>query len=154
MATLYVHIPFCESRCVYCGFYSTTLLEQRQRYIDALCKELEARSEQPERITSIYLGGGTPSQLPPAQLEQLLSHIYNRYQIVPDAEVTIECNPDDMTDDYAHSLRALPVNRVSMGLRLLTTSACIFSTAATRPFRCRRLWSGYAKQASATSAST
>ena len=115
MATLYVHIPFCESRCVYCGFYSTTLLEQRQRYIDALCKELEARSEQPERITSIYLGGGTPSQLPPAQLEQLLSHIYNRYQIVPDAEVTIECNPDDMTDDYAHSLRALPVNRVSMG---------------------------------------
>ncbi|MBQ8655865.1 MAG: radical SAM family heme chaperone HemW [Prevotella sp.] len=135
MAGLYIHIPFCASRCIYCGFYSTTRLEQRQRYVDAICKESSTAplsspggdtnvfgTAKPPlgevlggRLSTIYLGGGTPSQLTPAQLEQLFTYIYNRYKVSPDAEVTMECNPDDVTADYAAALSQLPVNRVSMG---------------------------------------
>ncbi len=62
MAGLYIHIPFCASRCIYCGFYSTTLLELRSRYVDALCREMSLQKTHPS-IETIYLGGGTPSQL-------------------------------------------------------------------------------------------
>lgn len=114
MTGIYLHIPFCKSRCSYCAFYSTTHLELRQQYVDALCREAGLRAgEQP--VQSIYLGGGTPSQLSAAQLEQLFSYIYNRYKVVEGAEVTIECNPDDVTADYAQALAQLPVNRISMG---------------------------------------
>lgn len=114
MAGLYVHVPFCASRCIYCGFYSTTRLEQRQRYVDALCREMDA-IDATDTIATIYLGGGTPSQLTPRQLEQLFAYIYNRYAVADDAEVTLECNPDDVTDELATALSQLPVNRVSMG---------------------------------------
>lgn len=114
MAGIYVHIPFCGSRCVYCGFFSTTRLEERQTYVDALCREMELRGETLP-VGTIYLGGGTPSQLTPSQLHQLFEHIYKVYDIAADAEVTMECNPDDITADMAGVLRELPVNRVSMG---------------------------------------
>lgn len=116
MAGLYIHIPFCKSRCIYCGFYSTTALELRQRYVDAVCKEIKNRSLPLPKgmgIDTIYLGGGTPSQLSIAQLEQLLAPL-----IPPDKknlEVTIECNPDDVTEELARALPTLGVNRVSMG---------------------------------------
>ena len=110
MAGIYVHIPFCRSRCVYCDFYSTTSLGSRQRYVDALCKELEMRSSYiKERVRTIYLGGGTPSQLSIGQLQQLFSVLGGA------EEVTIECNPDDVTPKFADALSQLPVNRVSMG---------------------------------------
>lgn len=107
---LYVHIPFCQSRCIYCGFYSTIFMEQRQRYVDALCQEYGMRHDYITLLSStIYIGGGTPSVLTASQLEQL-------FNTVGDAEeVTLECNPDDVTDDFASLLRHLPVNRVSMG---------------------------------------
>ncbi len=111
MAGLYIHIPFCARRCIYCGFYSTTLLGERQRYVDALCREMTLRPERPE-IGTIYLGGGTPSTLSHGQLRQLFRHIYKRYSISPTAEITIEMNPDDIRPGM---LRGLPVNRVSMG---------------------------------------
>ncbi|MBR2017761.1 MAG: coproporphyrinogen III oxidase family protein, partial [Prevotella sp.] len=145
MAGLYIHIPFCKSRCIYCGFYSTTRLEQRQKYVDALCKEMILRrdnwssgvqelrsSDNTEatnnlstcqlanlstKINTIYLGGGTPSQLSIAQLEQLFIYINKVYSIGDDAEVTMECNPDDITDDYAQAISRLPINRVSMGVQ-------------------------------------
>ncbi len=114
MTGLYVHIPFCKRRCSYCAFYSTTLLDLRQRYVDALIKSI-ATIDTIDTIETIYLGGGTPSQLTPRQLEQLFLSIYNRYKVSPLAEVTIECNPDDVTPSYAAALAKLPVNRVSMG---------------------------------------
>ena len=145
MAGLYIHIPFCKSRCIYCGFYSTTRLEQRQKYVDALCKEMILRrgyrseevkelrsSDNTEatnnlstcqlvnlstKINTIYLGGGTPSQLSIAQLEQLFIYINKVYSIGDDAEVTMECNPDDITDDYAQAISRLPIKRVSMGVQ-------------------------------------
>ncbi len=111
MAGLYIHIPFCESRCIYCGFYSTTLLSEHQRYVDALCREIALRPEQPE-IGTIYLGGGTPSTLSHQQLSQLFQYIYERYSVSPAAEITMEMNPDDIRPGM---LQGLPVNRVSMG---------------------------------------
>lgn len=115
MAGLYVHIPFCKSRCVYCGFYSTTLLCHRQAYVDALCKEMLLRDKPP--IDTIYIGGGTPSQLDTGQLRQLFDAITDSYAIAKDAEITMECNPDDVDIAFATTLASLPVNRVSMGIQ-------------------------------------
>lgn len=114
MAGLYIHIPFCSSRCVYCGFYSTTGLELRERYTDAVCKEMELRACS-EPISTIYLGGGTPSQLTIGQLKRIFQSAYIYNKVEDDAEVTIEINPDDASKDFAEALRALPVNRISMG---------------------------------------
>ena len=79
MEGLYVHIPFCRSRCVYCGFYSTTLLPLRQRYVDALCREMRLRETGP--LQTIYIGGGTPSLLSPAMLRQLFDSIRATYEV-------------------------------------------------------------------------
>lgn len=120
MSGLYLHIPFCKSRCVYCGFYSTTQLAMRQRYVDALCREMELRQSEATTIDTVYLGGGTPSQLTAEQLQQLFSHIADCYRLNTrgaDFEVTIEVNPDDVTDHFAELLAQLPVNRVSMGVQ-------------------------------------
>ena len=78
MAGLYIHIPFCKSRCIYCGFYSTVDLNLRQQYVDALCKEMTLRPSS-EPIKTIYLGGGTPSQLSIPQLRQLFLYINKVY---------------------------------------------------------------------------
>ena len=121
MAGIYVHIPFCKSRCVYCGFYSTTDLDLRQRYVDAICKEMCLRDQQSEskdqKIETIYLGGGTPSQLSISQLHQIFDALYIYNRVEKDAEITIECNPDDITDEFVKGLNLLPVNRVSIGVQ-------------------------------------
>ena len=134
MAGLYIHIPFCASRCIYCGFYSTTHLDVRQQYVDALCQEMQLRRHylpttddtgavpQP-LISTIYLGGGTPSQLTPAQLQQIFSTIVTVFFHEDDTlmrthcEVTMECNPDDITPSFVQFLQHSPVNRVSMGVQ-------------------------------------
>ena len=116
MAGLYIHIPFCKSRCAYCGFYSTTALDLRQRYVDALCQEMAFRAgKSTESIATIYLGGGTPSVLTHSQLRQIFEAAYIYNKVERGAEVTIECNPDDVTPDFAEGLTSLPVNRVSLG---------------------------------------
>jgi len=114
MAGLYIHIPFCRSRCIYCGFYSTTGLELRQKYVDAVCKEIRDRSKN-AGVRSIYFGGGTPSQLTIRQLQQLIEALYIYNKVEDDTEITIEVNPDDATPEYATALKQLGVNRVSMG---------------------------------------
>ena len=121
MAGLYIHIPFCASRCIYCGFYSTTLMELRDRYVDALCHEMALRQEALVQqglplpsLDTIYIGGGTPTQLSPRHLKILFDHI-NKVFSNNATEVTIEMNPDDVTEEYAHALSQLSVNRVSMG---------------------------------------
>ena len=141
MAGLYIHIPFCESRCIYCGFYSTTSLKMRDTYVDALCREMELRPipkalGDGENIETIYLGGGTPSQLTGDQLIRLFDAIRQNYlqsgfpddtrkeelsaqkgheTSLPEMEITMECNPDDVTEEFCETLKLLPVNRVSMG---------------------------------------
>ena len=118
MAGLYIHIPFCRSRCIYCGFYSTTTLGLRQKYVDALCCELKMRKGElgiRNDIHTVYLGGGTPSQLTITQLRQLFDTLLKYNKVAEDAEFTIECNPDDVTKTFVEGLQTLPVNRISMG---------------------------------------
>ena len=131
MAGLYIHIPFCASRCIYCGFYSTTAVASQDRYTDALCREMQMQKDYLLKaldatphmeLSTVYLGGGTPSQLSGENLEKLFDIIYNKvYQdqlpVSATAEVTIECNPDDITPQFASILSSLPVNRVSMGVQ-------------------------------------
>ena len=116
MSGVYIHIPFCRSRCIYCGFYSTTHAELRRAYVDALCREMDLRRNYlQDNVRTVYLGGGTPSVLDGEELSRLFHYINKVYDVVPQAEVTIECNPDDVTPDFAALLSRLPVNRVSMG---------------------------------------
>ena len=119
MAGLYIHIPFCKSRCIYCGFYSTTHLSLRDSYVSALCSEMEMRSGNVlfRQLSTIYIGGGTPSQLSTNHLHDIFNSIVNHFHVDDDAEVTIECNPDDVTPSFAEALKELPINRVSMGVQ-------------------------------------
>lgn len=138
MAGLYIHVPFCASRCVYCGFYSiltpkpTTRGKGKNiidRYVDALCRELELRkeyifnfntnNEKDTKLQTIYFGGGTPSQLSFRHIEQIFKCIQtvygNHITSFGDMEITFECNPDDITEEFANNLKHLPINRISMG---------------------------------------
>ena len=119
MAGIYIHIPFCKRRCIYCDFFSSTQSEKKPTYIHALCQELEIRKDylQGEDIETIYLGGGTPSQLSLEELESIFTTIYNIYKVKEDAEITLEANPDDLAPEYVAMLRQLPVNRISMGIQ-------------------------------------
>ena len=119
MAGIYIHIPFCKRRCIYCDFFSTTQSEKKSAYVHALCRELEMRKDylEGEDIETIYLGGGTPSQLLREELEEIFNHIYKVYPVREDAEITLEANPDDLTPEYVAMLRQLPINRISMGIQ-------------------------------------
>ena len=119
MAGIYIHIPFCKRRCIYCDFFSTTQSEKKSAYVHALCQELDMRKDylEGEDIETIYLGGGTPSQLTQKELEEIFSSLYNIYKVKEDAEITLEANPDDLTPEYIHMLRTLPINRISMGIQ-------------------------------------
>lgn len=123
MAGIYIHIPFCKSRCIYCGFYSTTLLDLRKKYINAVCREMELRKNYiREPFSTIYLGGGTPSLLDEAELTKLFLYINNVYDVDRNAEITMECNPDDITPEFTNMLSRLPINRVSMGAQTFADS--------------------------------
>ena len=120
MPSLYLHIPFCKSRCAYCDFFSTTLLPRREAYVDALCKEatrrlspLNSQLSTLNSISTIYFGGGTPSLLSPNQIARILQTI-NATQAI---EVTLEANPGDLTPDYLHAIREAGVNRLSIGIQ-------------------------------------
>ena len=132
MAGLYIHIPFCASRCIYCGFYSTLTphgdkATTMDLYVDTLCKEIKTqksyifgeKSDPAERLETIYFGGGTPSQLHARHIEKIFRYIAENYADrmtnYADMEITLECNPDDITTEYAENLRHLPINRISMG---------------------------------------
>ena len=119
MAGIYIHIPFCKRRCIYCDFFSTTQSEKKAEYVHALVRELEMRKDYvgTEEIETIYLGGGTPSQLSQEELEEIFTYIYKVYKVTLDAEITLEANPDDLTPEYVSMLRKLPINRISMGIQ-------------------------------------
>ena len=124
MAGIYVHIPFCKSRCIYCGFFSTTSLEKRRSYVDAVMRELRDRRDflGDSPVSTIYLGGGTPSLLPVEETERLISAIYNIYNVREDAEVTLEGNPDDFSLTMLRGLKRIGVNRLSMGVQTFDNS--------------------------------
>ena len=120
MAGIYIHVPFCQSRCAYCDFYSTTLIAHRKDYVDAVCRELHHRLPelQGEPISTIYLGGGTPSTLSIEELKRILEPLCNFESLDnPSLEITLEANPDDLTEEYVQGLLTLPINRVSIGIQ-------------------------------------
>lgn len=128
MAGLYVHIPFCKSRCIYCDFYSTTREAEQEAYVGALCREIRERrhelpAEADNRVCArtIYIGGGTPSLLSPAQLARIFGCIRENYAVADGAEVTVEMNPEDVVVDEALSLAGGlangTFNRVSLGIQ-------------------------------------
>ena len=118
MAGIYIHIPFCASRCIYCDFFSTTFLEKRDEYVRAVCRELETRRQYlDDDVETIYFGGGTPSQLTAEQISTILSSIYNIYNVRAKAEITFEGNPDDLSLEYLLALKDIGVNRLSMGVQ-------------------------------------
>ena len=119
MAGIYVHIPFCARRCIYCGFFSTLREAEAARYVNALCAELRQRREylQGDSVATVYFGGGTPSRLTPGQIGQVIDVIRNTFGLDDLKELTVECNPDDITREYVSALGALGVNRISMGVQ-------------------------------------
>ena len=119
MSAIYLHIPFCKSRCIYCDFYSTTRTELKRHYIHALCRELEIRHDYlpQEPVRTVYFGGGTPSLLEEADFRQIFQTLDTVYGLQEAEEITLEVNPDDLTPTYADMLSTLPFNRVSMGIQ-------------------------------------
>ena len=115
MAGIYIHIPFCKKRCVYCDFFSSTHSESKDLYIEAICKELEIRKNyiENERIETVYFGGGTPSQLNVEDFEKIFQILHP----LPFTEITLEANPDDLTPAYINSICNLPFNRISLGVQ-------------------------------------
>lgn len=114
MAGLYVHIPFCKKRCLYCDFFSTTLLDRREEYVGALLREIEERRDEAgEPIRTIYIGGGTPSTLTVNDIQRILDAIGTEAA----EEITMEVNPGDLSLEYLSALRQTGVNRLSIGIQ-------------------------------------
>ncbi len=120
MAGIYIHIPFCKTRCDYCAFYSTVSSNEiKKLYVQRLCGEIAERKDFfgfPE-VSSVYLGGGTPSQLAIENLTDIFNTLHRCFRILPYAEITMEVNPDDINEEYAAALHELPINRISMGVQ-------------------------------------
>ena len=119
MAGIYLHIPFCSSKCVYCGFYSVANLRGKEAFLDALAKEIALRRDYlgGEPIHTIYFGGGTPSLLSIGELEEILRLLGDHFDLSQVHEMTLEANPEQLTAEYCCGLRALGFNRLSIGVQ-------------------------------------
>ena len=138
MSGIYIHIPFCKSKCGYCGFYSLPSLKLKDRFLEALKEEIVARKDYLKRrphcgldpqcpaleneqdtppINTIYFGGGTPSLLSVTEIGDILHLINKTYTVASNAEITLEANPDTLSLEYLKDLRQLGVNRLSIGIQ-------------------------------------
>lgn len=121
MAGIYIHIPFCKQRCTYCDFYKETGSNNNQidAFVDALIQEIQLRKSylNGDDISTVYFGGGTPSVLNFNQFKKIFNVIYNCFNVEDDAEITMEANPDDLTEVYLKTLSPLPFNRLSIGIQ-------------------------------------
>lgn len=129
MPGIYIHIPFCKQACHYCNFHFSTSLGQKEKMIEAICKEIkppqspkgeqmamETKTEL-EVISTLYFGGGTPSILNADDLKQIFTALHNRFVFADDIEITLEANPDDITDEKLQQWKLLGVNRLSVGIQ-------------------------------------
>lgn len=123
---IYISVPFCRSKCTYCNFASGVFSSaQMRQYVDRLIADMKAMralaaehgAEIPEPLDTIYLGGGTPSLLPPEELKRLLFHLRQEFKTLPRAEITVECAPGTITDEIIQALVTRGVNRVSLGVQ-------------------------------------
>ena len=123
---LYIHIPFCKSKCPYCNFYSITSLTRIDEFLNALFREMEMYRETFTRFDTIYIGGGTPSLLAVEHFDSILSQIRNAFIISPNPEITIEINPADTAQEYLESLRQLGGNRLNIGVQSFDDTVLAF----------------------------
>jgi oxygen-independent coproporphyrinogen-3 oxidase len=119
MAGIYIHIPFCKQACYYCDFHFSTNQTLRAEMVMAITKEIGIQKDYlgHEPVNTIYFGGGTPSVLSPDEIHRLLQTIYELYPVAPDAEITLEANPDDLHEDYLQAIRQVGINRLSIGIQ-------------------------------------
>lgn len=120
---VYVHVPFCVSRCGYCDFCRVTDMSLRDGYLSAVAKEMEACGWAGRSPRTVYVGGGTPSCLGVGRLGELLSLVRRSFDLGEAVEFTVECNPEDVTQELAAVMTECGVNRVSMGAQSLSDSA-------------------------------
>lgn len=119
MAGIYIHIPFCLSKCAYCGFYSIPSQKRKAEFLESLKQEMVSRKDylRGETVETIYFGGGTPSILKVEEIGHLLGLIKEQYDLEANPEITLEANPDTLSMAYLHGLRSLGVNRLSIGIQ-------------------------------------
>ena len=119
-ASIYIHIPFCATKCYYCAFNTYTFhKEQAKAYLAALRTEIALYASETEPLQTIFIGGGTPSILSANALSQLLTEVHQHFQITPDAEITVECNPGTVDTEKLSVMRDNGVNRLSFGLQVV-----------------------------------
>jgi oxygen-independent coproporphyrinogen-3 oxidase len=126
LAGIYIHIPFCKQACNYCDFHFSTSMKKKDDMVLALAKEIEMRktsssfqlpTSNPEIIETIYFGGGTPSRLAINDLKFLIDEVYKNYKVIETPEITLEANPDDLSEEYLIELKKIGINRLSIGIQ-------------------------------------
>ena len=118
-AHIYIHVPFCLKKCGYCDFYSVEDLSSMAAYVQSLCREIHLNTVSVETspLKTLYFGGGTPSLLSPAMVEQILVQIQDCHGLLPGCEITMEVNPGTVDGNYLSAIKDLGVNRLSMGIQ-------------------------------------
>ncbi|MCX8143947.1 MAG: radical SAM family heme chaperone HemW [Bacteroidia bacterium] len=121
MSSVYIHIPYCHHKCTYCDFHFSVQKRSLNTILDAIIKEIDDRREylDSKKLESIYFGGGTPSILSIKQLETIFKQLSSIYNWDKNAEITIECNPEDLNKEYVQGLKELGFNRISLGIQSL-----------------------------------
>lgn len=113
----YIHIPFCRSKCKYCSFVSTSDLSLEEAYIDALVGEISSSENIGACVDTVYFGGGTPSCLKRGSLSRIFEAMKQTFDVLPTAEITVECNPESVDTEFADECKSFGANRISMGLQ-------------------------------------
>ena len=119
MSGIYIHIPFCKQACHYCDFHFSTSMKKKEEMVLALAKEIHLRKDESseETIETIYFGGGTPSVLTSAEINFLIDAVYQNYKVVEKPEITLEANPDDLSEERILELSKSKINRLSIGIQ-------------------------------------
>ncbi|MFK8101818.1 MAG: radical SAM family heme chaperone HemW [Saprospiraceae bacterium] len=132
MSGIYIHIPFCKQACHYCNFHFSTSLKYRADVVTAIVQEIAQRHDylEDKQISSVYFGGGTPSLLTTDELQSIFTQLHHYFQIAPNAEITLEANPDDLNLASLTALKATPINRLSIGIQSFTEEDLQFMNRA------------------------
>ena len=119
MAGIYIHIPFCKQACHYCDFHFSTSMKRKEEIVLALIREIQLRKNEfhGEIIETIYFGGGTPSVLTNAEILTLIEAVYQNFKVTENPEITLEANPDDLSEERIIALSKTPINRLSIGIQ-------------------------------------
>lgn len=119
MAGIYIHIPFCRHKCNYCNFYSLATSRFREEVVGAIINEVQQRKNylEGQNLETIYFGGGTPSIIETLEIRKILTAIFKHFKVEPEAEITLEANPDDLTPDKLTALKNAGINRLSIGIQ-------------------------------------